>query len=135
MIQENFNVALTQEIYRTPKTKIASGIGKKFQIFSSKSGRVTTISNLGSSPIEIHKSENIISIKIQNPQSSYILTNVYISHKTNLESVTQKIGDIIDSNTFPHVIAGDFNARSTLWVYANQDDRGEKLINFMLKFN
>lgn len=135
MAAHKISIALTQEIYRTPKLGYPSGLRKNFQEFKNTNGKVTIISGLGTSPFEIHKCEFFLTIKIKNHLGSYLITNVYISPTANFEQAMLELNDLLINYPGPQLIAGDWNAASSLWGYSDTNNRGSQLIDIMLKFN
>lgn len=95
MVAFNISIALTQEIYRTPKLGYPSGLRKNFQEFKNTNGKITTISGLGTSPFEIYNSEFFLTIKIQNQLGSYLITNTYIPPSANFEQAMLELNNLL----------------------------------------
>lgn len=135
MVDLGVRLALIQDPYCTPKTRKITGFDKKFQIFNNINDKIATVSCLGTAPIEVLNSEHIITVKIENPTEAYYVSNVYIPPSDDFEAALIEIETAL--NRFPdsHIIAGDWNAASTLWGYPYINRKGQNLTDMMLRQN
>lgn len=79
---------------------------------------------------------DMIIVKCNYADIEIILINVYLSPRADFQHFLLNLNSVISPLNNPNlIIAGDFNAKNTLWGGNITDDRGEELSEFLLLNN
>lgn len=80
----------------------------------------------------VHVSSFIIALVLSAPDISILLIGVYAAPSVALDYILTSLTSILDSQNYENVvIAGDFNARNSLWGGDVVNTRGQQLAQFI----
>lgn len=83
-------------------------------------------------PVIIHLTEDFVVIKIQYRNKDIVVGSFYWEPSGDLDSNLEELERMMNNHTAePMIWMGDFNAKSTRWGKSLEDERGEKLREFI----
>lgn len=134
--RRNHHISLVQEPYHL-KGKIIPGSIKDRIIAHEDNPKVgiifhSRVTNIF--PVQIEEDFIAVIMKFKNKQ--LLLINCYAAPKGNIENLLTKIENVIQKTHIENIlITGDFNAKSHSWGGDKLDDRGELVLEFIIKNN
>lgn len=135
--QENANqISLIQEPYLFQNKLI--GFPIKHRIIAAAAGAKTAIiihkASIGVLPVRVRQS--LIAVVITWQKEKILVLNGYAAPREDINDTVQEIEEVLHTVSYEKVIlAGDFNAKSTVRGGSKTDDRGKTLSEFIIARN
>lgn len=133
---EGIDISLIQEPY-TLKNKII-GFPIRHKIVTSNLEPKTAIivhrENISVFPVHIE--QKLVAVKITIVNRELLLINCYCPPTEGINSELSKIENIIQTFKCEEIlIAGDFNSKNEIWGSQSTDEKGEKIVEFLVTNN
>lgn len=123
------DIALIQDYY-SHDNKIPSFPRSWVTIESEKKSAAIVIINSKLQPTVIHVDKHFVIIQIESMEEVIQLASVYAAPSQNLSEILHKLQEANNVDFDNIVIGGDFNGKSFLWGYDQEDERGCQILDF-----
>lgn len=133
---EQFDISVVQEPYTLHNKVIGFPIKHKIIAFSNtpKTAIIVHKEDIAIFPLIIE--QNLLAAKIKKGNREIVVVNCYCPPRESVNATLSKIENFIrNSNYLDILIMGDFNAKAELWGSHITDEKGDKIIEFIVSNN
>lgn len=127
-------LALLQDFHQNKKTSKITGVNyNNWAVTKTKDNRSAILTYTGTNPIMLKELTYTTAILLENNKEKITVINSYAPPQAEFNDILDEIEEVINITKGEILLTGDFNAHSQQWGYADIDQRGNSMTDFMLQ--
>lgn len=129
-----YDIVCYQEPLLTKRGRIV-GVPGKFSLIQHKTPKTgIAVVNTTLQAAQVLAKENLAAIVIDTPSTQILVASIYLSPNEDIDPGLEELQALLDKHQKGSVVVlGDFNSKHELWGQQRADERGNKLLEFIVQ--